>query len=64
MADEIVAAYYLYYKEVIDEHELLLLMEQAEEIAAMFQYWKYNRFDLPEMNEDECKSEFSFRRNT
>lgn len=38
MADGILAAHYLYYEDSIDEHELLLLVEEGEEIAPMFQY--------------------------
>ena len=28
-----------------------------------FPYWKYDRFCLEELNEDECKSEFRFLKN-
>eukprot|EP00112_Aurelia_sp_Birch-Aquarium-sp1_P017882 Seg4191.2 transcript_id=Seg4191.2/GoldUCD/mRNA.D3Y31 product="hypothetical protein" protein_id=Seg4191.2/GoldUCD/D3Y31 len=57
MADETVAAYYL-----IDEDELLLLADEQEGTAPLFPYWKYDRFDLNEMNEDECKKEFHVKK--
>ena len=62
MADETLAAFYLYHEDLIDEDEVLLLTDEQEGTAPVFQYWKYDRFELSKMNEDECKSEFRFKK--
>ena len=46
MADETLAAFYLYHEDLIDEDEVLLLTDEQEGTAPVFQYWKYDRFEL------------------
>ena len=50
----------LYADELIDEEELLFLMEESAEKAPVSQYWKYDRFQLESLTEDECLSRFRF----
>ena len=52
----------LYADDLIDEGEYLLLVEECEDKAPVFQYWKYNRLRLEEMTDDECISKFRFKR--
>ena len=46
--------------EVIDEEEFLLLSEMYTSKNLDIPYWKYQKFDLDLMTDDECKSEFRF----
>eukprot|EP00794_Sanderia_malayensis_P002114 gene2114-biopygen1892 len=62
MADEMLAACYLYQEDLVDEDELLLLAGEQEGTAPVFQYWKYDQFELGKMNQDEFKSEFRFKK--
>ena len=52
----------LYADDVIDEEEYLLLVQEFEKKAPVFQYWKYNQLSLEEMTDDECISEFRFKK--
>ena len=54
------AAADLYADEIIDEEELLFLKEESEEKAPVFQYGKYDRFQLDRLTENECLSRFRF----
>ena len=56
------AAAFLYSEDLVDEEELMFLAKDCEEKAPVFPYWKYPRFMLEEMNEDECISEFRFEK--
>ena len=60
MANNIKAAAFLYVEDVIDEDEFVAVTAEFEKNAPIFPYWKYERFDLNSMTEDECKSEFRF----
>ena len=60
MAENMLAAANLYDDESIDEEELLFLMEESEEKAPIFQHWKYDRFQLDSLTEDEFLSRFRF----
>ncbi len=63
MADENMVAFAdLYADDVIDEEEYLLLVQEFEKKAPVFQYWKYNKLSLEEMTDDECISEFRFKK--
>ena len=55
-------AAYLYSEDLVDEEELIFLVEDCEEKAPVFPYWKCARFTLGEMIEDECISEFRFKK--
>ena len=62
MADDIVAAAtFLYVEDVIDEG-VIAIASEFEKKAPIFPYWKYEHFDLNSMNEDECKTEFCFKK--
>eukprot|EP00795_Rhopilema_esculentum_P008805 gene8805-biopygen1709 len=56
------AAAYLYSEDLVDEEEFMFLVKESEDKAPVFPYWKYPRFTLEEMNEDECISEFRFEK--
>ena len=45
---------------LIDEEELLLLSEVNALKKFDIPYWKYGKFDLDSLTDDECKSEFCF----
>lgn len=62
MADEITAAAFLYVEDLIDEDYFVAVASEFENKAPIFPYWKYERFDLNCMNEDECKTEFRFEK--
>eukprot|EP00794_Sanderia_malayensis_P010323 gene10323-biopygen8481 len=62
IADEMLAACYLYQEDLVDEDELLLLAGEQEGTAPVFQDWKHDQFELGKMNEVECKSEFRFKK--
>ena len=58
------AAAFLYSEDLVDEEEFMFLAKDCEEKAPVFPHWKYPRFTLEEMNEDECISEFRFEKPT
>ena len=47
---------------LIDDEELLLLADRNVRRNPYFPYWHYARFDLEQMDDDECKAEFRFRK--
>ena len=47
---------------LIDDKELLLLADRNVRRNPYFPYWHYARFDLEQMDDDECKAEFRFRK--
>ena len=57
MADVLEAAVFLYLEDLIEDL-FSVLVKECEETAPIFPYWKYDRFSLESMLEDECLSEF------
>ena len=51
-----------YVENIIDEDEFVLLYEfnNSKEI---YPFWKYDKFDLENMDEAQCKREFRFLRS-
>ena len=47
----------------IDDTEFALLYDLNSSENLEFPYWKYGRFDLDSMTDDECKTEFRFFKN-
>ena len=47
----------------IDDTEFALLYDLNSSENLEFPYWKYGRFDLDSMTDDECKAEFRFYKN-
>ena len=47
----------------IDDTEFALLYDLNSSENLEFPYWKYGRFDLDSMTDDECKAEFRFFKN-
>ena len=47
----------------IDDTEFALLYDLNSSGNLEFPYWKYGRFDLDSMTDDECKAEFRFYKN-
>jgi len=45
---------------LIDDEELLLLYDVNTSKNLEIPYWKYDKFDLDSLSDDECKSEFRF----
>ena len=45
---------------LIDDEELLLLYDVNTSKNLEIPYWKYDKFDLDSLTDDECKSEFCF----
>lgn len=54
---------YAYRKGFINDREFHLLYEANKSKNPEFPYWNYERFDLDEMTNAECKAEFLFYRN-
>ena len=52
------ASVFLYLEDLIEEDLFYMLVKECEETAPVFPYWKYDRFSLESMLEDECLSEF------
>ena len=48
---------------IIDDDELLLLFDLNKSKNPESPYWSYATFDLEEMSDDECKTEFQFLKN-
>ena len=48
---------------LIDDEEFLLLYGLNKPKNMEIPYWQYEKFDLDQMNDDECKAEFRFLRN-
>ena len=51
---------YAYGSNFINEQEFVLLYDCHKSINPNFLYWNYDRFDLDEKSNDECKAEFRF----
>ncbi len=47
---------------VIDDEEILLLEDLNRQRNPQFPYWRYDKFDLEQLEEDECKAEFRMKR--
>ena len=48
---------------VINDEELLLLLDDNTSRSPEFNYENYQRFNLDEIQEPECKAEFRFNKN-
>ena len=46
--------------DLIDDEEMLLLYDLNTSKNLDIPYWKYHKFDLDSLSDDECKSEFRF----
>ena len=53
---------YAYGSNFINKQEFILLYDCHKSTNPEFQYWNYDRFDLDEKSNDECKAEFRFYR--
>ena len=53
---------YAYGSNFINEQEFVLLYDCHKSTNPEFPYWNYDRFDLDEKSNDECKAEFRFYR--
>eukprot|EP00795_Rhopilema_esculentum_P001176 gene1176-15536_t len=61
--DIFLAAMTLYNHDIIEKEEFLLLVAESKETASVFPYWRYPRYLLCCVNEDECLSDFRFEKN-
>ena len=52
----------LYAEDVLEDGEFLLLVEENKRPAHEFPYWKFPRFSLNDISEDECLAEFRFEK--
>ena len=57
------ALMFAYQDGSIDDTEFALLYDLNSSQNLEFPYWKYGRFDLDSMTDDECKAEFRFYKN-
>ena len=57
------ALLFAYQDGSIDDTEFALLYDLNSSENLEFPYWKYRRFDLDSMTDDECKAEFRFFKN-
>ena len=57
------ALLFAYQDGSIDDTEFALLYDLNSSENLEFSYWKYGRFDLASMTDDECKAEFRFFKN-
>ena len=57
------ASMFAYQDGSIDDTEFALLYDLNSSENLEFPYWKYGRFDLDSMTDDECKAEFRFYKN-
>ena len=48
---------------IINDEEFLLLYDVDRSENPDFPYWKFPEFDLDKQSDDECNSEFQFRKN-
>ena len=53
---------YAYGSNFINEKEFVLLYDCHNSTNPEFLYWNYDRFDLDEKSNDECKAAFRFYR--
>ena len=56
------ALLFAYQDGSIDDTEFALLYDLNSSENLEFPYWKYGRFDLDSMTDDECKANFGFSR--
>ena len=54
--------YLAHYDNIIDDEEFLLLIDMQKPKNLHLPYWNYERFDLNNLAEDECISEFRFEK--
>ena len=52
-----------HFNRVIDDEEFLLLYDMNYSKNLDYPYWNYRRFDLDNLSNEECWSEFRFNRN-
>ena len=57
------ALLFAYQDGSIDDTEFALLYVLNSSENLEFPFWKYGRFDLDSMTDDECKAEFRFFKN-
>ena len=62
MVDGVIAAATFLFVEDLVDVDVMAITSQLEERAPIFPYWRYERFDLNSMNEDECRSECRFEK--
>ena len=62
MADGVIAAATFLFVEDLVDVDVMAITSQFEERAPIFPYWRYERFDINSMNEDECRSKFRFEK--
>ena len=53
---------YTYKKGFLNEQEFVLLYDAHKSKNPEFRYWNYERFNLEDKTNDECKAEFRFLR--
>ena len=53
---------YAYKKDFLNEQEFVLLYDAHKSKNPEFRYWNYERFNLEDKTNDECKAEFRFLR--
>ena len=63
MANQVDLLVLAHYDGAIDDEEFVLLFDFQKSRSLFLPYWKYDRFNLDHMNEDECISEFRFQKN-
>ena len=61
--EERVALLFAYQDESIDDTKFALSYDLHSPEKLEFPYWKYGRFVLDSMTDDECKAEFRFLKN-
>ena len=54
------ALLFAHAEDIIDDEELILLFDINKSQNPDFPYWKYNKFDLDSLCDDECKASFRF----
>ena len=54
---------YAYRKGFINDRQFVLLYDANTSKNPDLPYWKYDRFDLDELGNDQCKTEFRFYKN-
>ena len=52
----------LYTEDVLEDGEFLLLVEQNKRPAPEFPYWKFPRFSLNDISEEEYLAKFRFEK--
>lgn len=50
-------------QKLIDDEEFILLYDLNRSKNPDFPYWRYDRFDLDRLSDDECKGELRFLKN-